>query len=562
MNEQCKKFSHDAIELVIRYCDLPEKTNNALRQHLDNEGGNNDIASLIMSIKSDPYIQRHSGIILMGSLLMMVMEKGDYDCRYRVLLRHIGALLGISWDDFEDMEDTLTDCLINDQYIESDETRTEREKTARMKKIKRYASIAAAGSVGGILIGLTGGLAAPFIATGVGAVIGGGAAAGIATTAGSAVLGSAFGVAGAGLAGYKMKKRVGAIEEFAIETLSDENSLHVVLCVSGWIDDNTDKAFKQQWRHLWMSKEQYTLRYESKYLIELGKAIDYLMSFAYTLRYESKYLIELGKAIDYLMSFAVSYAIQHTLMETALAGLVSAIAWPVALLSASSVLDNPWNVCISRATEVGEHLADILLARQHGKRPITLIGFSLGARVIYHCLLAMSRRPDCVGIIEDVVLLGAPVSASPKQWRQMCTVVGGRVINGYCNTDWLLRQMCTVVGGRVINGYCNTDWLLRFLYRTMNVQFTIAGTGPVDNRNERKIVNFNLSHIVKGHMDYSKRLTEVLDAVGVKVTPRSRTSDEDLQKYEQEQQKMEIAEEAMENVVDEKIKEKFSQTSV
>ena len=292
--------------------------------------------------------------------------------------------------------------------------------------------IGAAGGVGGVLIGeccavsyvilgivsfsgITGGLAAPLIAAGAGVLVGTGAAAGIATTAGAAVLGSAFGVAGAGLAGYKMKKRVGAIEELAIETISDENSLHVVLCVSGWIDDNSESAFKQQWRHLWMSKEQYSLRYESKYLVELGKAI------------------------EYLMSFAVSYAIQHTLMETALAGLVSAIAWPVALLSASSVLDNPWNVCISRATEVGEHLAEILLSRQHGKRPITLIGFSLGARVIYHCLLEMSKRPDCVGIIEDVVLLGAPVSASPKQWRQICTVVGGRVINGYCNTDWLLR---------------------------------------------------------------------------------------------------------------------------
>jgi len=30
----------------------------------------------------------------------------------------------------------------------------------------------------------------------------------------------------------------------------------------------------------------------------------------------------------------------------------------------------------------------------------------------------------------------------------------------------------------------------------MSVQFVIAGTGPVDNKNERKIVNFNLSHIV------------------------------------------------------------------
>jgi thioesterase domain-containing protein len=90
---------------------------------------------------------------------------------------------------------------------------------------------------------------------------------------------------------------------------------------------------------------------------------------------------------------------------------------------------------------VGQFLAEILLARAHGRRPITLIGFSLGARVIYHCLLAMSKRTDCqtTGIVEDVVLLGAPVSASPKQWRQMCKVVGGRVINGYCQTDWLLR---------------------------------------------------------------------------------------------------------------------------
>lgn len=110
------------------------------------------------------------------------------------------------------------------------------------------------------------------------------------------------------------------------------------------------------------------------------------------------------------------------------------------LISSSSIIDNPWSVCFSRAAEVGEHLAEILLTRAHGRRPITLIGFSLGARVIYHCLLTMSRRsPTAIGIVEDVVLLGAPVSASPTQWRQICSVVGGRVINGYCCTDWLLR---------------------------------------------------------------------------------------------------------------------------
>ncbi|CAI5443790.1 unnamed protein product [Caenorhabditis angaria] len=50
----------------------------------------------------------------------------------------------------------------------------------------------------------------------------------------------------------------------------------------------------------------------------------------------------------------------------------------------------------------------------------------------------------------------------------------------------------------------------------MSVQFRIAGTGPVENQTNKKIYNYNLSHIVKGHMDYSSRLTEVLEAVGVK----------------------------------------------
>lgn len=146
------------------------------------------------------------------------------------------------------------------------------------------------------IIGLTGGLAAPFFAAGVGMIAGTAAAAGIATTAGAAILGSLFGVAGAGLAGYKMKRRVGAIEEFAVETLSNGKSLHLAVCVSGWIADEREDSFRWAWRHLACSSEQFCLRYESKYLLQLGQSF------------------------EYLMSFAVSYAIQQTLMETALAG--------------------------------------------------------------------------------------------------------------------------------------------------------------------------------------------------------------------------------------------------
>lgn len=37
--------------------------------------------------------------------------------------------------------------------------------------------------------------------------------------------------------------------------------------------------------------------------------------------------------------------------------------------------------------------------------------------------------------------------------------------------------------------------MLNFLYRTMNVQFSIAGTGPVQT-GDPKVVNVNLTHIV------------------------------------------------------------------
>ena len=43
------------------------------------------------------------------------------------------------------------------------------------------------------------------------------------------------------------------------------------------------------------------------------------------------------------------------------------------------------------------------------------------------------------------------------------------------------------------------------------------------------IMYFNLlSFQVSGHMDYSRKLTEVLEAVGVKVTPHSSDSSENL----------------------------------
>lgn len=114
-------------------------------------------------------------------------------------------------------------------------------------------------------------------------------------------------------------------------------------------------------------------------------------------------------------------------------GLLNAIMWPASLITLASVIDNPWGVCCRRSAEVGKQLAEVLMAREQGQRPVTLIGFSLGARVIYYCLREMASRPGkSEGIVQDAILIGAPVTGSTKEWSRFARVVSGRLVNGYC----------------------------------------------------------------------------------------------------------------------------------
>lgn len=50
-----------------------------------------------------------------------------------------------------------------------------------------------------------------------------------------------------------------------------------VLCV------DSEEDFTRPWKHLFASREQYYLRYESEYLLELGKAMEYMASIAISL---------------------------------------------------------------------------------------------------------------------------------------------------------------------------------------------------------------------------------------------------------------------------------------
>ncbi|CAG0919103.1 unnamed protein product [Notodromas monacha] len=136
------------------------------------------------------------------------------------------------------------------------EEKLEKQKKQRNQKIKKYALIGVATVGGGALVGLTGGLAAPLIGAGVGTLLGGaGAAAAISSTTGMAVVGSMFGVAGAGLTGFKMQKRVGDVEEFAFDYLTEGTELHITIAVSGWLSEKSNlTSVSIPWRTLYNSR--------------------------------------------------------------------------------------------------------------------------------------------------------------------------------------------------------------------------------------------------------------------------------------------------------------------
>lgn len=350
------------------------------------------------------------------------------------------------------------------------EVQRKKDVTRRRKK----AFVIALGALGGgALIGVTGGLAAPLIAAGAGAVLGASSAAVLSTTAGLAVIASLFGAAGAGLTGYRLSRRIGEIEEFEFEPLGQSEQLHLAVAVSGWLPDDAEDfktALKNPWKALNISQEQYSLTWESRYLAEMGSAM-----------------------YSFFAANSISFVTQEALKYTVLSGLVTAISWPLLLLQLGYAIDNPWHVCSRRAAQVGKHLADVLLSRQQGKRPVTLIGFSLGARVIFFCLEALAEKGG-VGIIEDAILLGAPVSADVNRWR-----CAGQV-----------------VAGKLINGYCSKDWFLRYVYRTASMQMSVAGLEAVRWTN-RRMINVDLSEMIDGHLSYSdpNKIEIVLEILGV-----------------------------------------------
>jgi hypothetical protein len=150
-------------------------------------------------------------------------------------------------------EDTIVRVLKNpDRVAAQSQSHTEATRTTHADRgyITRIAGISLGAVAGGVLIGVTGGFAAPLVAAGVTSALGwfglGGTAVGLMITglAGSSmVCGALFGAYGAKSTAEMVERYMREVRDLAVlpvKVREEEETLGIRLCVSGWLTDESD----------------------------------------------------------------------------------------------------------------------------------------------------------------------------------------------------------------------------------------------------------------------------------------------------------------------------------
>lgn len=424
--------------------------------------------------------------LILHSVLLLLISLEHYTAPSRILMLNLTSSLKLPLKTFEQDEYTTAKGLLEGarEMTAAEETKKKAEENKESRKWK----VGLATAAGAAILGVTGGLAAPLVAAGVGSVMGGlglgaTAAAGyLGTVAGSTiVVGSLFGAYGGRMTGQMMDNYAREVEDFqflpvhsrhktsedqktgAKQASDHDHKLRVTICMSGWLTQKEEVV--TPWRVLGTGAEVFALKYELESLLNLGNAMDSMVK-----------------------SAAWGYAKKELISQTIFAELAAAM-WPIGLMKIARVIDNPFSVAKSRAEKAGEVLADALINKVQGERPVTLIGYSLGARVIYRCLMSLAKR-KAFGLIENVVMMGAPTPSDTSTWR-------------------VLRS---VVAGRLVNVYAENDYILGFMYRTSAVQYGVAGLEKI--RGLAGVENFDVSEDVKSHPKYRFLVGSILKKIG------------------------------------------------
>jgi len=313
--------------------------------------------------------------------------------------------------------------------IEEAERKTNSAKDAAAARSAtfRKVGIGLGAVAGGVLIGVTGGLAAPLVGASVTTVLGwlgvGGTAAGILASglAGSSVVcGALFGVYGSKKSAEVVERYTKEVEDLAIlPARPSKETLAVRLCISGWLDSQEDVV--GPWT-VFDGDDTFALQWEVRALEDLSNALTALIK---------------AQVMKHLKA--------EIIKRTVFASLFAALS-PTSWLKIAQIIDNPWMRAKALAVKTGQVLGMLLHQRVLGNRPITLVGYSLGSLVIFEALQYLASLPpaETAHLLQDVFLFGAPVRIEERTWAAARRVVAGRLVNGYGSNDYILAVLSRV----------------------------------------------------------------------------------------------------------------------
>uniref|UniRef100_A0A7S1CY39 DUF726 domain-containing protein n=1 Tax=Cyclophora tenuis TaxID=216820 RepID=A0A7S1CY39_CYCTE len=247
----------------------------------------------------------------------------------------------------------------------------------------------------------------------------------------------------------------------------------------------------------------------------------------YTVRWESSMILALCNSVEDLAMEVVTNTTTQLLKQTVFATLVAAVAVPTILVKLTDLIDGSWTIAIERSDEAGRELAKSLLFSRAGHRPVTLVGYSMGARAIYSCLKELAKYQEKwetmrekaakeeemnkkrgkssrtktddemvnmrepASVVEDVILMGLPNHLSLKSWKACRQVVSGRLVNCYSKKDMILTLM--------------------FQYKRLRVAWKpVCGTCAVKVPG---VENVDVSSIITSHQKYCYYAGEILKQV-------------------------------------------------
>lgn len=163
--------------------------------------------------------------------------------------------------------------------------------------------------------------------------------------------------------------------------------------------------------------------------------------------------------------------------------------WPDSLLRSSKVVDNAWIMGMTRSTKLSSCLSDLITGHLHGERGLSLIGYGVGARAIYLTLTYLAER-KLYGLVDSVILMGAPIPGDTGTWTALKSVVTGRFVNVFASNDCMLA----------------------FASRSGPSYFGMAGLGGIEGVGG--VENHDVSDILDAHVQYPSLVGEILQRIG------------------------------------------------